>query len=74
MANTSAELKKALRKEKDARVSLRMVAVNMVVVRERSAGYVAGSLMMSEDWVRQCVDRYERGGLDALRERPREDA
>lgn len=71
MTNTSTVLKKALKKEKDARVNLRIVAINMVVVKGQRVDDVAGSLMMSEDWVRQWVDRYESGGLDALRDRPR---
>ena len=71
MTNTSTVLKKALKKEKDARVSLRIVAVNMVAVQGQRVDDVAQSLMMSDDWVRQWVDRYESGGLDALRDRPR---
>ena len=71
MTDKATVLKEALKKERDSRVVLRIAAVNMVVVEGQSTGDAARYLMMSDDWVRKWADRYESGGLEALRDRPR---
>lgn len=65
------DLKHALKNERDHRVVLRIVAVNMVVANDKSVTEAADAIMMSDDWVRKWVDRYGDGGLDALRDLPR---
>lgn len=57
-----------LKSERDHRVVLRIVAVNMVVANDKSVTEAADAIMMSDDWVRKWVDRYGGGGLDALRD------
>ena len=65
------EFKLAYRKEKDPRVVKRMAAVNMAHYNRESAQHVADSLMQCPNWVLMWVQRFEEGGIDALRDLPR---
>ena len=64
-------MEKAYRKEKDSRMTIRMVAVHMVRVRNLSIGETAANLMRSERWVHTWLERFDAGGLDGLRDLPR---
>ena len=62
------ELKEAYKKEKDFRIRPRMIAVNMVCRQGKSIQDVADSLMQCPAWVSKWVERFEEGGIDALRD------
>ena len=59
------DLKKAYKKEKDARIKVRMIAVSMVVFNNQSIAHTANLLMQSADWVSLRVMRFGEEGLEA---------
>ena len=65
------DLKNAYKKEKDARIKIRMAAVNMVIFKNASIEHTADSLMQSTDWVFLWVTRFGEEGLEGLRDLPR---
>ena len=65
------ELKIAYKKEKEPRILQRMLAVNMVCVREKTIQDTAESLMQCPDWVSKWVQRYQTGGIENLRDSSR---
>ncbi len=65
------DLKKAYKKEKDIRIKVRMVAVNMVVFNNESITHTADLLMQCPDWVSSWVKRFKEEGLEGLRDLPR---
>lgn len=64
-------LRKAYRKERDPRVKIRMVAVNMVCMDNESIRHTADSLMRCPNWVAMWAERFKEGGVAALRDLPR---
>ena len=65
------DLKKAYKKEKDIRIKVRMVAVNMVVFNNESIAHTADLLMQCPDWVSSWVKHFREEGLEGLRDLPR---
>ena len=65
------KFKEAYRQEKDPKIIKRMLAVNMVLYRKEPTQHVADLLMQCPNWVLRWVGRFEEGGIDALRDRPR---
>ena len=68
---TREELEVAYRKKKDHRVGVRMLAVHMVYFREVSIDDAAVTLMRCPRWVYNWLERFEKGGLEGLRDLPR---
>lgn len=64
------ELEKAARREKDARVAIRVRAV-VLAMKGRDAPTIAEDLGRSRRAVQQWIQWYNREGLDALRDAPR---
>ena len=56
--------------EKDPKVIKRMAAINMVCMNGQSIRHTADSLMQCPDWVSMWVERFKKGGIDALRDLP----
>ena len=65
------ELEKAYKKEKNPRVAARMLAVHMVHVREKSVSETAADLMRTDKWVYDWLKRFDAGGLDGIRDLPK---
>ena len=65
------KFKEAYRQERDLKVSRRMLAVNMVLYKNEPTQHVADLLMQCPNWILKWVGRFEEGGIDALRDRPR---
>ena len=65
------KFKEAYRQEKDLKVAKRLLAVNMILYRKETAQRAADILMQCPTWVLKWVRRFEEGGIDALRDRPR---
>lgn len=63
-------LERRARGERDARVKDRLRAV-LLAKRGREHEPIAEQLGMSPRWVEKWVARYNRGGVEALRDRPR---
>ena len=68
MHESYTEFKKALKQERDPKVIRRMFAINMTLNEKADIQTVADCLMESPNWVTKWVQRYEKGGLDALRD------
>ena len=66
------DFKEAYEKEKDPDVKIRMAAVNMIHVENQDAKVVARGLLKSRDWAYFWVRRFREGGIEALRDRPRD--
>lgn len=70
MSDTYRELKQAykeaFKKKNDSRIATRMVAINMVCMQGTNIQEVADCLMESPTWVSKWVERFEKGGIDAL--------
>ena len=64
------DLKKAYKKEKDIRIKVRMVTVNMVVFNNESIAHTADLLMQCHDWMSSWVKRFREEGLEGLRDLP----
>lgn len=64
------ELEKAAKREKNARVAIRVRAV-VLAMKGRDAPTIAGDLGRSRRAVQQWIQWYNREGLDALRDAPR---
>lgn len=56
------------KKEKNSQIGTRMAAVNMMCRKGQSIQDVADCLMESPTWVSKWVERFEKGGMDALRD------
>ncbi len=65
------ELVRAYKKEKNPRVTTRMLVVHVVYVREKSAGETAADLMRTHKWVYGWLEHYDAGGLDGFRDLPK---
>ena len=65
------KFKEAYRQEKDPKVIKRLLAVNMTLYKKESTQHVADSLMQCPNWVLKWVERFEEGGIGALRDLPR---
>jgi putative transposase len=57
--------------EKDVKVKERMLLVLDVVYHGRIAAHVAKDLHRSRSWACQWLKRYDRQGLDGLKDRPK---
>ena len=71
MHESYTEFKKARKQEKDPKVRERIIAVHMVLNKKLDIQTIADSLMQCPNWVTKWVQRYEEGGIDALRDLPR---
>ena len=65
------DLKQAYKSEKDPQIKIRILAVHMARVRKKGIDETAADLMQSERWIRNWLRRYDKGGLDNLRNLPR---
>ncbi len=71
MGTKPEDLKKTYKKEKDIRIKVRMVAVNMVVFNNESIAHAADLLMQCPDWMSSWVKRFRDENLESLRDLPR---
>ncbi|MDI1495594.1 MAG: Winged helix-turn-helix containing protein [Cenarchaeum symbiont of Oopsacas minuta] len=61
----------AFKKEKNSDLCRRMHAVYLVVVKNRTIADVADITEQSVQWIYKLTQRYEKEGLDGLRDRPK---
>ena len=69
---TAAEIKQAYKTEKDPRVTKRLLAVHMICFEGKSIEETANTLMHCQNWVSKWIHRFKTGGIDALRDMPRD--
>lgn len=70
MKHSAEQLAALVRKEKNARVATRLRAV-LLAVRGRTHRQIADDLAVGARSVQEWIQRYNTGGVEALRDRPR---
>ena len=69
---TEKEIKRAYKTKKDPRVTKRLGVVNMAYFSRFSIEVTANLLMHCQNWVSKWVNRFKSGGIDVLRDMPRD--